>query len=175
MATITILPLKEAQMDQEDKGKGKGDIEIKKPPASEGGIKVVEQPTEIKPPLEEGEPEPCPEEIEPGRVTGKIPLSPAVIKPPLRFEGMVLAEMTGYPGWLYTEEDLEDIAELIRECGWEMDPRIQILLSLVTIHGAKFTGYMAWKRTGRKGDLRKVSSTGELDKTTRPSDEKVIQ
>lgn len=154
-----------------------GDIKIKQEPGGEGGIKITEQPTEIKPPLEtpEGEEEPSPEEIEPGKVTGKIPLSPALIKPPLRFEGMVLAEITGYPGWLYTEEDLEDIAELIRECGWEMDPRIQVLLSLVTIHGAKFTGYMAWKRTGRKGDLRKVSTTGELDKTKRPKEEKVIQ
>lgn len=150
-----------------------GDVEVKQAPAGEGGIKVVEPPTEIKPPLESPEEETPTEEIEPGKVTGKIPLSPAVIKPPLRFEGMVLAEMTGYPGWLYTEEDLEDIAELIRECGWEMDPRIQILLSLVTIHGAKFTGYMAWKRTGRKGDLRKVSKTGEIEPTKRPKEEKV--
>jgi len=154
-----------------------GDIEIKQQPAGGEGIKIIEQATEIKPPLSspDEEKEPSVEEIEPGRVTGKIPLSPAVIKPPLRFEGMVLSEITGYPGWLYTEEDLEDIAELIRECGWEMDPRIQILLSLVTLHGAKFTGYMAWKRTGRKGDLRKVSTTGELDKTKRPKEEKVIQ
>jgi len=155
----------------------KSDIEINQPPDTGGGIKITEQPTEIAPPLgapEEGEEGPA-EEIEPGRVTGKMPLSPAVIKPPLRFEGMVLSEITGYPGWLYTEEDLEDIAELIRECGWEMDPRIQILLSLVTIHGAKFTGYMAWKRTGRKGDLRKVSSTGEVEGTKRPKEEKVIQ
>ncbi len=150
-----------------------GDVKIKQETAGEGGIKVVEQPTEIKPPLEEGEEAAPKEEIEPGRVTGKIPLSPAVIKPPLRFEGMVLAEMTGYPGWMYTEEDLEDIAELVRECGWEMDPRIQILLSLGTIHAAKFTGYMAWKRTGRKGDLRKVSTTGELERTNRSEDEKV--
>ena len=153
----------------------KGDIKINKESAGEGGIKVIEAPTEIKPPLEGPEEEAPVEEIEPGRVTGKIPLSPAVIKPPLRFEGMVLAEMTGYPGWLYTEEDLEDIAELIRECGWEMDPRIQILLSLVTIHGAKFTGYMAWKRTGRKGDLRTTSKTGEVERTKRAKEEKVIQ
>ncbi len=151
----------------------KSDIEVKKEGPSGEGIKITEQATEIKPPLEEGEEVKPEEEIEPGRVTGKIPLSPAVIKPPLRFEGMVLAEITGYPGWLYTEEDLEDIAELIRECGWEMDPRLQILLSLVTIHGAKFTGYMAWKRTGRKGDLRKVSKTGELKTTTRPKEEEV--
>ncbi len=160
-------------MTQEDKG----DIKVKQEPAGDAGIKVVEAPTEIKPPLSAegaGEEQPSVEEIEPARVTGKIPLSPAVIKPPLRFEGMVLAEMTGYPGWLYTEEDLEDIAELIRECGWEMDPRIQILLSLVTIHGAKFTGYMAWKRTGRKGDLKKESSTGELERTKRPAGEKVV-
>jgi len=153
----------------------KSDIKIKKESAGEGGIKVIEAPTEIKPPLEGPEEEAHVEEIEPGRVTGKIPLSPAVIKPPLRFEGMVLSEITGYPGWLYTEEDLEDIAELIRECGWEMDPRIQILLSLVTIHGAKFTGYMAWKRTGRKGDLRTASKTGEVERTKRPKEEKVIQ
>jgi len=159
----------------EDKGEDNDGIKIKQEPSSEGGIKVVEAATEIKPPLEGPEDQGPAEEIEPGRVTGKIPLSPAVIKPPLRFEGSVLAEVTGYPGWLYSEEDLEDIAELIRECGWEMDPRIQILLSLVTIHGAKFTGYMAWKRTGRPGDLKKVNKTGEVDRTRRPKEENVIQ
>jgi len=59
------------------------------------------------------------------------------------------------------EENLKDIAEPIRECGWEIDPRIQVLLSLVTLHSAKFTGYLAWKRSGRLIDLRKVSSTGK--------------
>ena len=157
-------------MTQDDKG-----INIEKAAADSGGISVQRTEGELPPPLteekERAEAAYEAEETAGKRVLGKVPISPAVIKPPLRFEGLALAEITGYPGWMYTEEDLEDIATLIQECGWEADPRIQVLFALVGLHGAKLTGYLAWKRSGRSGDLKKRTETGEQPKTERPGEE----
>lgn len=140
--------------------------------AKETGIKVTPTPGELPPPLKEGEEveTPLEEEIAAKKVMGKIPLSPAVVKPPLRFEGLALAEATGYPGWIWTEEDLEDFAMLIQECGIQADPRIQVLIGLFTLHGAKMMGYMAWKKAGRPGDLKKLEETGETKRKERPGE-----
>ena len=146
-------------------------IKIEKPEPS--GIKITPTKGEIPPPIGEEEEFP-PEEIPIKKITGKIPLSPAVIKPPLRLEGLVLAETTGWEGWIYQESDLDDLCALIEQCGIEADPKIQVLLALGTLHGAKFTAYLAWKRGGRRGDLRKKRETGEVEKKPVPPEEKVI-
>ncbi len=141
------------------------DIKIKDTGADDVHIKQV--PGEIKPPLEEGAEKE--EEVVAKKITGKIPISPAIIKPPLRLEGMVLSETTGFPGWMYTEEDLDEIANLIAECGWELTPQIQVVVALAGLHGAKFAAYVAWRKGGRKGDLRK--HTGQVPETARPGEE----
>lgn len=152
-------------------GEAEPEIKVEKK-AKEPGIQITPTPGELEPPLakEEAVEEPTEEEIAAKRVVGKIPLSPAVVKPPLRFEGLALAEATGYPGWIWTEEDLEDFAMLIQECGLSADPRIQVLIGLFTLHGAKLMGYVAWRKSGKKGDLRK-SETGEAPKKERPGEE----
>lgn len=151
------------------------DIKVEKAEEGGKGIKVTRTEGELEPPLtaeaEKFEAEAAEQEIAAKKVVGKMPISPAVIKPPLRFEGLALAEVTGYPGWIYTEEDLEDIASLIAECGWEADPRIQVIFALVGLHGAKFTGYMAWRRSGRPGDLKKRTETGEVEKVEHKGEE----
>lgn len=145
------------------------DVKIEKE-ESPGGIRVEPTEGEIKPPLEPVEGEVPPEEPPEARmVTGKIPLSPAVIKPPLRLEGIFLAESTGWNGWLYTEEELNELCELIEQCGIEMKPQVQVLISLGTMHGVRFAGFMNWKRRGRPGDIRK--RTGEMPKEEKPGEE----
>ena len=131
-----------------------------------GGIRVEQVEGEMKPPLSEQEVEKlgAGEEIEPKKITGKIPLSPAIIKPPLRLEGLVLSEMTGWPGWIYSEEDLEDFAQLIAQLGIEMSPGLQVIIGLGTLHGAKVIAYQAWKKGGRPGDLKRKKNMGELPK-----------
>jgi hypothetical protein len=139
------------------------------------GISIKATDGEIAPPLtmeKQAEEEAAAEAAEPKKIVGKLPLSPAVIKPPLRFEGMLLSQLTGYPGWMYTEEDLTDICDLIAQCGFEADPKIQVLISLVGLHGAKFAGYMAWRRGTKKDDLRKINKeTGEAVKPVVPKGE----
>lgn len=149
-------------------------VRVEKPgEAAEGGIKVTPEEGEIKPPLEVPEGEELPPEGEEvpaaKRIIGKIPISSAVIKPPLRLEGTVLAQVTGYPGWMYTDEELDAIASLITECGWEMDPRFQVILSIGTLHAGKFMAMKIWERAGRPGDLKR--STGEIPKKERPGEE----
>ncbi|MBT9132990.1 MAG: hypothetical protein DDT33_01521 [Firmicutes bacterium] len=122
--------------------------------SGEPGI-IMDEPTgDLEPPIKDTQADE-PELPTARQVTGKIPISPAVVKPPLRFEGLLLSQLTGYPGWIYTEEDLDEIAKLVQECGYEATPAIQLLLVMAGLHGAKFGGYLAWKKAGRPGDLRK--------------------
>lgn len=140
------------------------------------GIKIQKTKGELAPPLTEEkivEEEKAGEEVVAKKVIGKIPLSPAVVKPPLRFEGLILSEITGYPHFIYTEEELEEITQLVQECGLEADPRLQVLISLGTIHAVKFADYQRWKRSGRPGDLKKKEK-GEVEKTPRPKGEEVL-
>ena len=136
-------------------------VEIEEPKDVSGGIMMEEPTGDVEPPLKGeavAEPEaPAPREI-PRELPKKVPLSPAVVKIPLRFEGQALAHLTGYPGWVYTEEDLNEIASLAQACGIEAPPAIQLVIALTGVHAAKFAGYIAWKKKGRPGDLRKEES-----------------
>lgn len=155
---------------------GEGDIRVEKDKTVPGGgIEIEQQEGEIAPPILEEE-ERTEEEAKevPGaqKVAGKIAISAAVIKPPLRLEGNLLADITGWAGWLYTEEELEDICQLIAQCGWELQPQYQALIALATLHGVRFVGFTAWKRKGRPGDLRSKKQTG-VDPLPRKPDEEV--
>ena len=101
------------------------------------------------------EPEPAAPSVEDAPVSTvkreKVPISPALVKPPLRFEGVLLSELTGYDGWLYTDEDLNNIAELVEKCGLEASPAMQLILAVLGIHGAKAAGYLTWVQRGRGG------------------------
>ena len=154
-------------------GNKESDVSIEKE-QKPGGIGIEQTKGEIEPPLaerEEGAAEE--EEIEAKKITGKIPLSPAVIKPPLRLEGRVLSEVTGWTGWLYDEEELNELCSLIEQCGIEMTPQIQVFIALGTMHGARFVGFMDWKRRGRPGDTRKKAQTG-VEKKEEKEGEEVI-
>lgn len=132
-----------------------GGFEVKKSQQPSGGIqaKALGE-AEVAPPLagKEGEKiEGEEEEKDLGVVkSGKIPINPAVVKPLLRFEGIALAEFTGYSGWLYSEEDLANIAELVQQMGMEATPAMQLGLVLAGLHAEKTMGYFTWKRAGKK-------------------------
>lgn len=138
------------------------------------GISIEPTEGELKPPLQRTEGEEVAEEAPPEakKVIGKIPLSPAVIKPPFRLEGALLAEATGWAGWLYKEEELDELCTLIEACGIELTPQIQVVIALGTIHGVRFAGFMNWRRKGRPGDTRK--RTGEESKEEKPGEETKI-
>jgi len=121
-----------------------------------GGIRILQRgEPEIEPPLKEGV-EAEAEELGPAvKVAreGKIPISRGVVKPLLRFEGLLLAETTGYRPFLYTEEDLEDIWELVEQTGLEATPAVQVFLALGGLHAEKFAGWLMWKKQGKPEEL----------------------
>jgi len=80
---------------------------------------------------------------------GKIPISPGVIKPLFRFEGLALAETTNFAGFIYTEEDLDDIAQLVEQTGLEATPVLQLFLALSGMHASRGLAFFAWRRAGK--------------------------
>ena len=108
---------------------------------------------EIKPPLadmseeELGPPTIAPQE----RVAraGKVPLHPAAIRLPFAITGRALSELTHYPGFVYTEQELNDLAELWIQCGIEASPLAQAILATVTMFGMKILVYGMWIRAGK--------------------------
>ena len=109
---------------------------------------------EIQPPLGPaglvGEEIEAPAEV--GRVTKiveGVPLHPATVKIVLRGEGLLLAHLTKFDGWIYNEEMLRDFGELAEQLEIKMNPLWQFVTTLVAVHMVNFSGYMAWKKMGK--------------------------
>lgn len=137
----------------------KAEREISRVPSS--GIKTTRRrPTETRPPLardEEGdELPPTSEELRLEQeeqklrtaARGKIPIVPAAVRLPLRFEGQFLSVTTGWEGWIYSEEELDDIVELVQACGLEASPVMQLISVMSGYHAAKLAAFAAWKKKG---------------------------
>jgi len=80
---------------------------------------------------------------------GAVPLHPAMVRLPMRAEGLILAEWTKWEGWLYTEAELNDIAELSQEVGIMLNPVAQFFTALIGLHAIKILGFVRWNRAGR--------------------------
>lgn len=137
----------------------KAEREISRAPAS-GIMTTRRRRTEYAPPLARGEDEEAgglsPEDLRVEQeeqklrtaARGKIPIVPGAVRLPLRFEGEFLAVTTGWEGWRYSDEDLEDIVELVQACGLEASPAIQLIACLSGVHAAKLAAFAAWKKKG---------------------------
>ena len=135
-------------------------MEVKKDPVAGGpGMRFTRPEAQTKAPFagREGE-EGLKEEI-PGRGelgveekvmrAGKMPLHPAVIMLPFSILGRVGTELTGYPGFTFTEQELNWLAELWVQCGVEMNPLLQASIGTTAMTGGKFIGYFAWTKAGK--------------------------
>lgn len=80
---------------------------------------------------------------------GKVPLHPAVIRLPFSVFGRIGTELTGYPGFTFTEQELNDLAELWVQCGVEMNPLLQASIGTTAMVGGKSAGYFAWVKAGK--------------------------
>lgn len=162
----------EEHPDIEPKEAIRADREVSRAPAS--GIRTSRRrPTEYRPPLardEEGEGLPAtPEELRLEQAEeklrtaarGKIPIVPGAVRLPLRFEGEFLAVTTGWDGWRYSDEDLEDIVELVQACGLEASPAIQLIACLSGVHAAKLAAFAAWKKKGVRKTAKGTSEEAE--------------
>lgn len=124
-----------------------------------GGIKFTKQEGQVAAPFtgreeEEELKQPLPSREELGaeeRIlrAGKVPLHPAVIRLPFSILGRIGTELTGYPGFTFTEMELNDLAELWVQCGVEMNPLLQASIGTTAMVGGKSLGYFAWVKAGK--------------------------
>lgn len=130
--------------------------EVKKERVSAGeGIRFTRPTSSTKPPLAEREEEAGEEilrkearEEEVLRV-GKVPLHPAAVRLPASILGRIGTELTGYPGFTFTEQELNDLAELWIQCGIEMNPLLQASIGTTAMVGFKSLGYFTWVKAGK--------------------------
>lgn len=124
-----------------------------------GGMKFSKPPAQVKAPFEGREEEeelkqPMPPQGEVGaeeRVTraGKVPLHPAVIRLPFSIAGRIGFELSGYPGFVFSEQELADLSELWVQTGVVMTPMLQAAIGTTAMTGGKFLGYFAWVKAGK--------------------------
>jgi len=81
---------------------------------------------------------------------GRVPLHPAAIRLPASIFGRIGTELTGYPGFTFTEQELNDLADLWIQCGIEMNPMLQASIGTTAMVGGKSLGYFAWVKGGKK-------------------------
>lgn len=131
---------------------------LEKKVSGEKGIRFTKPPAQVKAPFagreEEELAEPLPPREEVGaeeRVmrAGKMPLHPAAIRLPASILGRIGTELTGYPGFTFTEMELNDLAELWIQCGIEMNPLMQASIGTTAMVGGKSLGYLAWTKAGK--------------------------
>lgn len=127
-----------------------------------GGVRFSKPQAQIKPPYagreEEEIAQPLPPREEIGaeeRVmrAGKVPLHPAVIRLPFSIAGRIGTELTNYPGFTFTTQELDDLAELWVQCGISMTPILQAAIGTTAMTGGKFLGYFAWVKAGKPSIL----------------------
>lgn len=104
-----------------------------------------EEEEEFKQPLPPREGMPAEERLK----AGKVPLHPAMVRLPLRMEGIILSEWLGWEGFLYDEASLNDLAEMGAQLGIELNPMMQFVVAMVSIHLIKFGGYYGWVKRGK--------------------------
>lgn len=135
-------------------------VQFKKNQVEESGIHFTKPQAEVRPPFEGREKEedlkePLPlrgeEATAEERVmkAGKIPMHPAVIRLPFSIFGRIGTELTRYPGFVFTEQELNDLAELWVQCGVEMSPIMQASIGTTAMVGGKVLGYYAWTKAGK--------------------------
>uniref|UniRef100_A0A6M3JPQ2 Uncharacterized protein n=1 Tax=viral metagenome TaxID=1070528 RepID=A0A6M3JPQ2_9ZZZZ len=117
--------------------------------------------SDIAPPLggpEAAEPTP---HIDEGKVSPKeVPLHPAMIRIPMRAEGLALEHITGWEGWPWTEEELNDFAEMGAALDIRLNPLWQFMVAIISAHAIKISFYVRWSRAG-KPTQSKTSAEGE--------------
>lgn len=135
-----------------------GDQQTDAQPPGEGGIQMKTVVGQVKAPgaeapKSEGFSPPTEADVSTTKQS-QVPsaMTAAIIKAPLRFEGNILKELTGFEGWMWTDEELEEVGRLFESCGFTANPMVQVVLLLMTLHMTKAMGWIALRRSQRKTD-----------------------
>ena len=133
------------------------ELKMDKGPKSSEGMRFTQPKANTKAPFD-GRPEeeqqeqalPPKGEAPEGQIlkAGKVPLHPAVVRLPASVFGRIGTEALGYPGFTFTDKELEDLAELWAQTGVEMSPMLQAAIGTSAMFGGKVLGYYIWKKMG---------------------------
>jgi hypothetical protein len=91
---------------------------------------------------------PPPRATAPGATPVVVPLSAPIVKFPILTVSHAVAEVTGYPGWNFTEDEANALADAIAELGYQVPPWANAMLLAVGIVAGKTISYAIWKRRG---------------------------
>lgn len=95
-------------------------------------------------------PTPSPEEVATAQLKGgKVPLHPAFVRLPLSLTGRAAQGVTGYDGFIFTDQELNDLAELWIQCGVTLSPVMQASVATITVVAIKVIVYTQWRRAGK--------------------------
>lgn len=145
-------------------------------PRAGGGINFTEVRSPLRPPGSEndqGEEQPrgagwgFPEESQ-ELPSGTVPLSGNAIKLPLKAIGNMAAELTQFPGWRFSDEELEAFAEAMEELGLRLPKLANAIVVCGGIVAVKGMGYIVWARAG------KPSPTGRAGRPTQAEGSRFI-
>jgi hypothetical protein len=92
---------------------------------------------------------------------GKVPLHPAFVRLPFSITGRAAAAATGYPGFEFTDRELNDLAELWMQCGVTVSPVMQAAVATIVIVGIKTISYAQWKKAGKPKSAESESKREE--------------
>lgn len=123
---------------------------------SGGGIVVENVRSQLRPDLDgdgDGQPPAGRSPVSPAPETpatgDNIALDPRIIKFSVGALGTAVAEITRYPGWRFSDEELQAISDALAELGVRLPPLANALLVVVAIVAGKATAYVMWVRAGR--------------------------
>ena len=133
---------------------------VKEDTSTGAGIIVDKEEGEVTPPLTEEalreEKKVAEEGMEREALKGKVPIHPALIRLPASVAGRLATEFTGYDGFTFTEQELNDLAEIWMQVGIMVPPLAQALIATSAMVGIKVGGYATWKKLGKpkKGEVK---------------------
>ena len=90
----------------------------------------------------------------------KLPLDPNVIRFPIMTISRAGAEITGYPGWQFTDEESKVLSEALAKLMIEVPAWANVALLAAGMLGGKALGYTAWRRAGQPGRRSPSPSNG---------------
>ena len=77
-----------------------------------------------------------------------VAMSAAIVKFPILTVSHAVAEVTSYPGFNFTIEEAEALANAIAELGYQVPPWMNAMLLGIGIVAGKTIAYAVWKRRG---------------------------